>query len=94
VRVRAAARSRLRGREVVPESVAGLDIRSLNADRFFGEMPPQEFAERASGLRRIWVVEGLTSHGNALVLRDHRLFARTASWTFPTRRLSLYERRG
>ncbi|GAA0953798.1 hypothetical protein [Nonomuraea longicatena] len=41
---------------------------------------------------KAWVVEGLESYGNAPVLRDHPLFARTAVWTFPTRRLSLYER--
>ncbi|WP_344976515.1 glycosyltransferase family 39 protein [Streptosporangium fragile] len=75
-----------------PDSVARLDTWSLHADRFFGELPPDRFRHAATGLSRIWVVEGAKSYGNAVELRNDERFRRTAHWSFGTRQLSLYER--
>ncbi|MFI7643092.1 glycosyltransferase family 39 protein [Nonomuraea sp. NPDC049400] len=75
-----------------PESVAPLDTRSLHADGFFGELSPGQLHRAAGRLSRIWVVEGQTSYGNGVRMRDDVRFRRTAHWSFRTRRLSLYER--
>ncbi|SPL88163.1 unnamed protein product [[Actinomadura] parvosata subsp. kistnae] len=73
-------------------SVAGLDTWSLHADRFFGELPPAQLRRAAGRMARVWVVEGATSYGNAVEMRQDRRFRRTAHWSFRTRQLSLYER--
>ncbi|WP_433382050.1 glycosyltransferase family 39 protein [Streptosporangium sp. CA-115845] len=75
-----------------PDSVARLDTWSLHADRFFGELPPDRLHHAATGLSRIWVVEGAKSYGNAVELQKDVRFHRTAHWSFGTRQLSLYER--
>ncbi|MER6951200.1 glycosyltransferase family 39 protein [Nonomuraea sp. NPDC000554] len=75
-----------------PDSVARLDTRSLNADGFFGELLPEQLHRAAGRLARIWVVEGETSYGNGVRMRDDPRFRRSAHWSFGTRQLSLYER--
>lgn len=75
-----------------PDSVAGLDTWSLHADRFFGELSPDQLHRAAGRLSRVWVVEGATSYGNAVEMRNDPRFRRTAHWSFRTRQLSLYER--
>ncbi|MFJ2032238.1 glycosyltransferase family 39 protein [Streptosporangium sp. NPDC087985] len=75
-----------------PDSVAQLDTWSLHADRFFGDLPADRFHHAATGLSRIWLVEGAKSYGNAVELQNDGRFRRTAHWSFGTRQLSLYER--
>ncbi|MEV6149788.1 glycosyltransferase family 39 protein [Nonomuraea sp. NPDC052129] len=75
-----------------PDSIARLDTRSLNADGFFGELSPEQLHRAAGRLSRIWVVEGATSYGNGVQMRDDLRFRRIGYWSFRTRQLSLYER--
>ncbi|WP_433444967.1 hypothetical protein [Nonomuraea sp. CA-141351] len=75
-----------------PDSIARLDTQSLNAAGFFGELSPEQLHRAARRLSRIWVVEGRTSYGNGVRIRDDPRFRRIGYWSFRTRQLSLYER--
>jgi mannosyltransferase len=75
-----------------PDTIARLDTWSLNADGFFGELLPEQLYRAAGRLSRIWVVEGETSYGNGVQMRDDLRFRRIGYWSFRTRQLSLYER--
>ncbi|WP_283139869.1 glycosyltransferase family 39 protein [Rhizohabitans arisaemae] len=75
-----------------PDSVAGLDTRTLHADTFFGELPPDRLRQALTGLTRIWLVQNKKSYGNALELHNDPRFRQTAHWSFGTRQLSRYDR--